>query len=329
MRCVRRLLYICLIAAVSLGACAPQREARAPFVDAGGQQLEWQQLAPVPTPRTEVTAAARGVEIFVIGGFADSGGTVDTVEVYDTSDDTWRTGPSLPLAVNHAMSATLGGTIYVLGGYRGPGLKNPTRRAFALAGEEWTELPRMPQVRAAAGAAVVRGKIYVAAGVGPDGLADKTFVLDPATRKWATRKGVPTPRQHLGVVGARRRVWVVAGREHGFDTNMDRVESYSVISRRWKRLPNIPTARGGLEAAATSNGFVVAAGGEGTNGTFDEVEVFDIPNGRWRSLPPMPTARHGIGIVAIGTTVYVVAGGPQPGLTYSDANEALDLSSLR
>jgi hypothetical protein len=73
----------------------------------------------------------------------------------------------------------------------------------------------------------------------------------------------------------------------------------------------------------------VAAGGEGPEGTFDEVEALDALTGKWRSLPPLPTARHGLGVVAVGTTIYVLAGGPEPGLTYSDANEALDLESLR
>jgi hypothetical protein len=31
----------------------------------------------------------------------------------------------------------------------------------------------------------------------------------------------------------------------------------------------------------------------------------------------------------VGNTIYVLAGGPQPGLTYSDANESIDLSPLR
>ena len=328
---MKRSVLAGLVTIVIFIACAPVEDTAPPRpVDAGGQQLQWQQLAPVPTARTEVTAAARGTEIFVMGGFAEIGGTVTTVEVYDTVTDTWRNGPPLPIAVNHAMSATARGTVYVFGGYRGPGLENPTRRAFALVGGQWRAIPRMPEVRAAAGAALVNSKIYIAAGVGPGHLADKMFVFDPTTRLWSTRRGVPTPRQHLGVTGARGRVWVIAGREHGFDTNTGRAEVFTVAqTRHWRRIADLPTARGGLGAAATDNGFVVAAGGEGPNGTFEEVEAFDIPGRGWRSLPPLPTPRHGIGMVTIGDVVYVLAGGPQPGLTYSDANEALDLTSLR
>ncbi|MGH2808897.1 MAG: Kelch repeat-containing protein [Actinomycetota bacterium] len=323
---MRRLLA--LIAVLSLvGACAPDDPPEtAPDIAPAGQQLRWEQLAPVPTPRTEVAATARRGRIFVVGGFAEDRGTVATVEIYDISSDSWRTGPRLPLAVNHAMSATLDGVVYVVGGYIGGG--RSTRRAFAFRDGRWRELPRMPRVRAAGGLVAVRGRLFVVGGVGANGVADSTMVFDPDDRRWRVRAGVPTQRQHLGAAGARRRVWVVAGRTGGLDSNMDTFERYSPSAGNWRRLPDIPTARGGLAAAATRNGFIVAAGGEAPNRTFDEVEAYNIGRRRWRSLPPMPTARHGLGVVAVGNTIYVLAGGPQPGLTYSDANEAIDLSSL-
>jgi Ca2+-binding RTX toxin-like protein len=93
----------------------------------------------------------------------------------------------------------------------------------------------------------------------------------------------------------------------------------------------MPTARGGLAAAATANGFVVAPGGEelapgGT--TFPEVEAFDVNRQRWISLPSMPSPRHGLGVVGIGQTIYTLAGGPQPALTFSNTVEAIDLTGL-
>jgi len=33
-------------------------------------------------------------------------------------------------------------------------------------------------------------------------------------------------------------------------------------------------------------------------------------------------------VTAIGNVLYVVAGGPEPGLAYSAANEAIDLTDL-
>ncbi len=186
----------------------------------------------------------------------------------------------------------------------------------------------MPERRAAAGAAAVDGKLYVAGGVDGDGLARTMLVYEPSSAAWSTAAGPPTAREHLGVAGARTRLFVVGGRTGGIGSNLDAAEAYSPRDRSWTKLPRMPTARGGTAAAASSNGFVVAAGGEATT-TFDEVEAFDLRAGRWVSLPPMPTARHGLGVAAIGTTVFVIAGGPEPGFAFSDANEAFDLASLR
>jgi hypothetical protein len=149
------------------------------------------------------------------------------------------------------------------------------------------------------------------------------------TDDWDGQAGAPTAREHLGAAAFRDAVYVVAGRTGGLDTNLDAVERFDTGPERWSELAAIPTARGGLAAAATDNGFVVAAGGEEPEGTFDEVEAFDVEAGRWRELPSMPTARHGLGVVAVGSVVYVLAGGPEPGLAFSDANEAIDLAPLR
>ena len=319
---IRNLAACVLLASLlSVPACAlspePTREARS-------SSATWGSRAPVPTARTEVTAAARGSEILVIGGFAEGRGTVKTVEIYDSASDSWRTGPRLPIALNHPMSATLDGVAYVLGGYRGPGLDNQTRRAFAWDGT-WEEIAPMPAPRAAGGAVAARGRIYVVGGVGRSGLARATFVYNPRRDRWSRDPGIPTRRQHLGAAGYRGKVYVVAGRKGGFDSNLGVVERYNPATARWRRLPPLPTPRGGLAATATRDGLIVAAGGEGPDGTFDEVEAYNVATGRWRSLPPLPTARHGLGVVTVRGAVYALAGGPQPGLTYSDANERLAL----
>jgi hypothetical protein len=85
-----------------------------------------------------------------------------------------------------------------------------------------------------------------------------------------------------------------------------------------------------MAAAGTDNRLVVALGGEEEGGTFEEAEAFDVDvdAGRWILLPPLPTPRHGLGAVSDGNTVYAIAGGPQPGLHFSGALEAIDLSSV-
>jgi hypothetical protein len=130
------------------------------------------------------------------------------------------------------------------------------------------------------------------------------------------------------VAGFDGHLFVMGGRTGGIGSNLDVAESYDVASGRWSSLDAMPTARGGIAAAATSNGYVVVAGGEADT-TFGEVEAYDVETGRWLSLPALPTPRHGLGVIALGAVVYVIAGGPEPGLSVSDATEAIELAPLR
>ena len=87
-------------------------------------------------------------------------------------------------------------------------------------------------------------------------------------------------------------------------------------------MPSLRKARGGI-AAATVNGRVVVVGGEESAGTIAEVESYDPRTRRWRAEPRLKTPRHGLGAVAYRGRIVVLEGGPVPGLTYSDATEAL------
>jgi hypothetical protein len=289
--------------------------------------VEWRQLEPVPTARTEVAAATDGSRILTAGGFASGGGNSGTVEIFDVESGTWSGGQTLPHRVDHAMAASAGGTILVLGGYTPDGL--PSDRAFAMRDDGWEELPRMPEPRAAGGAAVVDGLVFVAGGVGPFGLAESVMVFDSETAEWGeSLRGPPTPREHLGVAAHNGLLYVVGGRTGGIGSNLGTAEALDPSTGQWTTLPSMPTSRGGLAAASSKNGFVVAPGGEAET-TFEEAEAYDVEAGTWISLPPLPTPRHGLGVVAVGTTIHVVAGGPQPGLAFSGAHEAIDLAPLR
>jgi hypothetical protein len=302
------------------GAPAPERAPATTAAPAAGGPA-WRALAAVPTQRTEVAAAAVGRRIWVLGGYAPDGATLATVEVYDTSADTWARGPDLPTAVNHAMAATLGGVLYVAGGNDG---SRPSTQLARLDGDRWRTLAPLPQGRSAGGLVALEGRLYLVGGVVEGGLAADTQVYDPAADRWTSAPGLPTRREHLGAAASAGKVYVVGGRVGGVGNNLGAAEAFDPGSGRWTAVADLPTPRGGLAATATTGGQVVAVGGEAAT-TFPEAEAFDPASGRWRSLPPLPTPRHGLGVVAVGDVVYVLAGGPQPGLHTSTANEAIDL----
>ena len=133
-------------AALLLAACTagdpepPVPATSAPAATRAGDPA-WRTLAPAPSERTEVAAAAVGRRIWVLGGYAPDGATLATVQVYDTAADTWARGPDLPVAVNHAMAETLDGALYVAGGNDGT-VPAPSRPAWrGSAGAPWPRCP--------------------------------------------------------------------------------------------------------------------------------------------------------------------------------------------
>jgi N-acetylneuraminic acid mutarotase len=293
-----------------------------PLLVAAGsaREPEWRSAPPLPVPRTEVAATAHGGSIAVAGGYLADGQTSARVDRFTPATQRWRRLPNLPQAVNHAMAAAWNGRLYVAGGYLGRG--RPSRGAFVLSNGRWRALPRLPSARAAGGAAVVNGRLYVVGGVGTTGLARTAYVLDlRSPRRWRSTPA-PTRREHLAVTAARGRIYAVAGRLAGIDTNLDVVESWAPGERRWRRHAPVPGKRGGTAAAAVGR-YVVSVGGEEPRGTIASVFRFDSDANTWDALPPLPTPRHGLGAATVAGVVYAIGGGPVPGLTVSGANEFL------
>jgi N-acetylneuraminic acid mutarotase len=304
-----RPLRTALIAALVVPACAQAATPR------------WERGEPLPLPRTEVAAARSGNELVVVGGYLPWGDTSAQADAYTPATRRWRRLPDLPVAVNHAMAATWRERAVVVGGYTGRNA--PSNRAFILESGRWRELAQLPAGRAAGGAAVIGDTLYVIAGIGPAGLTHASYALDLRRNRWRQIPG-PTPREHLAVTATGGRVYALAGRTAGLNTNLRVLESWKPGARRWTRLPPVPAARGGTGATAVGR-TIVSVGGEAPGGTIASVYAFDTASKRWRRLPDLPTPRHGLGVVATGRTVYVIAGGPQPGLTTSGAVEHLTL----
>jgi N-acetylneuraminic acid mutarotase len=292
------------------------------LVPGAGAQERWRSAAALPVPRTEVAAARLGSEIAVVGGFLVGGDNTARADAYSPGADTWRRLPDLPVAVDHAAAAASGGRLYVVGGYGGAD-HGPLRTAFVLSGGSWRRLPSLPEGRAAAGAAVVGGRLYVVGGRTFGGLARGAFALNLSRPRWQRMPG-PTPREHLAVTARGARVYALAGRLAGANTNLRIFEEYNPARRRWRALPKIPSARGGT-AAASFGRSIISVGGETVTGTIATVYAYDVRTRRWRRLPDLPTPRHGLGLVVARNRVYALAGGPQPGLHVSGANEFLPL----
>ena len=281
---------------------------------AGG---DWTTHAPLPVARTEVAAATVGREIAVVGGFLENGGSSRRVDFYAPGSDTWRSGPDLPAAVNHAAATVARGRLYVAGGY------GAERSMFVLAGDALADDPRCPRRVPPRALPLCAEPSTSSAASAPAG----TRARCSRTTRHAALAHASRPEAATApcVAAARGRIYAIAGRTTGLDTNFTLVESWAPGEKRWRREAPVPEARGGTGAAASA-GRSSRVGGEAPGGTVRSVYAYDVVQRRWRRLPDLRTPRHGLGVAAFGGAVYVIGGGPQPGLYVSDANESLNVA---
>jgi N-acetylneuraminic acid mutarotase len=186
----------------------------------------WKALAPMPTKRGSPVVAAAGGRIYVIGGVVTGPNqaavhpqrphkSVDTVEEYDPSTNTWRTRAPMPTARNHAVAGVVNGRIYVIGGRVGAAFISSGSSNVDVVEEydpekdEWgPPRAKMPTARSAMASGVYAGRIYVSGGEGQDARMMQTFrafeAYDPATNTWSVLPSMPVPRHGLaaGVTGS-------------------------------------------------------------------------------------------------------------------------------
>jgi non-specific serine/threonine protein kinase len=273
----------------------------------------WSEIAPAPTARQQVPAVTLSGAVWLFGGLTNHGAT-DTVEGFDPVTNSWKTAPKLPAPLHHSMAVNYNDELVVLGGWIPEGA-NPSaqtsNRVYVLRnGESWEELPALRRPRAAGAAAVVDGKIVVVGGQAEGKLVRETEVFDG--KRWTDAAPMPTPREHVAAAADRKYLYAVGGRDLSSDRNSAALERYDPADDKWERLPDMPTARGGLGATVAGN-HLIAAGGEEPTSARATVEAFNIPEGRWTRLADLPTPRHGPAVASIGTRVYVIGGARKPG----------------
>lgn len=145
-------------------------------------------LAPMPTPRTHLAAAASDADtVVVIGGYKDAASLAaqtpeSCVFIYSVSSNVWTSDCSDDAAVGDACAAAIGGTVYVVGGAAVNGQLSSAIRSYNPDTQAWAQVASLPSARAGAACAAVGGLIYIAGGRGAEGaLLNEMLSFEAAT----------------------------------------------------------------------------------------------------------------------------------------------------
>src|SRR5437899_912101 len=104
-----------------LGATASIALAISAAVAQAQPQGSWTMKAPLPAALNEVSVAAVGNIVHVMGGSV-LGFTGPYHLEYDTTTDKWRPRAPVPRSLDHMGSAVVNGKIYLVGGFVGGGV---------------------------------------------------------------------------------------------------------------------------------------------------------------------------------------------------------------
>jgi N-acetylneuraminic acid mutarotase len=279
----------------------------------------WQERAPEPVARQEITYVAAG------GRFYQAGGSKSYS--YDPGTDTWKPFAALPAKINHMQVAAVGGLVYYIGGLSAwPGPSVGTVYAYNPATNTYTARAPMPLGRDRGGgsAVVYGGKIYVAGGLHAGVTTPWFDVYDPVSDTWTSLPDMPHARDHFqaGIVGDM--LYAIGGRvSSASNRGIPYNDAFDFTSGQWETgFAPIPTPRAGF-ASAVVDGRILTIGGEGPGMVYSTVEAYDPGSNSWTTLAPMPTARHGLQAVVWDGAVYVTGGGttPNSGTTATNVHE--------
>ena len=280
-------------------------------------QGSWTTKAPVPARLNEVTLAAVGGKLHVMGGSV-LGFTGPYHVQYDPANDSWRVRAPLPRALDHIGSAVLNGKVYLIGGFVGGGVhRDGQNTAFEYdpVSDTWRILAPMKAGRGSVGVVAFDGKIHAIGGRSPDNAVTVATheVYDPATNSWKELAPLPKARDHAAAGVMDGKIYFAGGRFGPSTERTGMLDIYDPKSNAWISGPAMPTPRSGLAGAVYKGVFMVLGGEMPPNATNAENEAFDPKANAWRTLAPMPAGRHATAAAVLGDSVYLAAGSLRPG----------------
>jgi hypothetical protein len=133
----------------------------------------WTRLAPMPTPRNHLGAAALNGRIHAVVGRVGNNFEMTTHEIYDPRTDSWTSGPPVPTGRSGVAAVAHDGWLYLFGGetFTDPARTFDAAERFDPRAGRWERLPPMPTARHGLGAAVLGTTIYVLSGGPTPGFA--------------------------------------------------------------------------------------------------------------------------------------------------------------
>jgi N-acetylneuraminic acid mutarotase len=266
----------------------------------------WTSGTALPHARMGAAAGAIGKDIYVVGGY-DNSGVFTINEIYNVKTNTWTTGAPDPVARAFTASAVVNKILYVFGGSDFSELLSLTE-SYNPATNTWTTLAPMPYAQESASAVAVKDTIYVVGGQNQSsGYLNNVAAYNTVTNTWTEEAPMQVARGWLAV-GKLGALVVTADGSAGAGDYFGDTEGYNAKKNTWAELIADPTPREAGCFAAIKGKLYVAGGNNGSLLTLNE--AYNPKTKSWTALAPIPQEVWGaVASVETGGRLYCIGGG--------------------
>lgn len=180
-------------------------------------------IQPMSIPRTGFASVINEDEIFIIGGVSGDK-TVDLVEKYSISSDTWETLAKKPTAVSEVDAVLLRGSIYVPGGKKSDGSLTNILEVYNLSDNNWETKASLPEKISNFALATFEGQFFLFGGWNGKSVTNSVYRYDPSLDEWFACALMPTARMNASASVLGTKIIVIGG--HDGDSILSTNESY-------------------------------------------------------------------------------------------------------
>jgi N-acetylneuraminic acid mutarotase len=300
-----------------------------------GESFVWATKAWCPLVRFEAVGGAAAGKLFQFSGYYTVGAKILATrecDAYDPVTDKWSSIASIPQAISHCGQVADTDNpnqpiFWLAGGFLGdhPGPSTNEVWKYDIKNNVWSAGPSLPGPRAG-GALVKLGRElhYYGGTVRLNG----TYVQDYGTH-WAldldggtawrttTKSGqtlapMPNPRNHMGGIAFKGKLYAVGGQHLGQQdtTAQSEVDVYDPATNTWTQTTPMPRPIGHVTANVfIRNGLIVVTSGAGDNSSkLPNVIEYNPSTETWAELPSLPDGRQSPVSGLVGDRMVVTCG---------------------
>lgn len=288
-----------------------------PPVEPNPNPNRWATHTAMPTSRAGLALVAFEERIFAMGGVRANYKASRSVEIFDTTTNSWEEGENKRNATANIAGAVINDKIYVPGGCKNDGQAVKTLEIYDPQAGSWTKGSPMPEARCAYGLVAFQDKLYLFGGWNGAEFEASIFVFSPQENSWqVSASKMPHPVGYLGAAVLADAIYIVGGYDGQDEFNQ--TYQFKPETGLWLEKSPLQEKRGGL--GLVSSGSNLYAIGGGWQHALNTSEKYDPQTDVWSSFEtPYNKQWRNMGLAIIDTTIYAVGGWDGSEETFMDS----------